>query len=67
MCCILALTSLPELQTMWHHLAQKPQVLQQMFNAPYMKPFLEGLSANPQVAQQVSEPFHVNRSLHWLI
>jgi hypothetical protein len=50
---------------MWHHLAQKPQVLQQMFNASYMKPFLEGLSANPQVAQQVCRDMPITTTLHY--
>jgi len=38
---------------MWQKLANSPQVLQQMFSLPYTKTVLEGLEANPSLAQQV--------------
>jgi len=45
--------SVPELDSMWQKLADSPQVLQQMFSLPYTKTVLEGLEANPSLAQQV--------------
>ena len=44
---------MPELDTMWHKLANNPQVLQHMFSLPYTKTVLEGLEASPTLAQQV--------------
>jgi len=51
----------PELDSMWQKLADSPQVLQQMFSLPYTKTVLEGLEANPSLAQQVC----VNRFKFW--
>lgn len=45
--------SVPELDSMWQKLADSPQVLQQMFSVPYTKTVLEGLEANPSLAQQL--------------
>jgi len=53
--------SVPELDSMWQKLADSPQVLQQMFSLPYTKTVLEGLEANPSLAQQVC----VNRFKFW--
>jgi len=43
----------PELDNMWQKIANNPEVLQQLFSLPYTKTFLEGLEANPGLAQQV--------------
>ena len=50
---VLGGASVPELDSMWHKLADSPQVLQQMFSMPYTAAVLEGLEANPSLAQQV--------------
>jgi len=50
--------SVPELDSMWHKLANNPQVLQHMFSLPYTKTVLEGLEASPTLAQQVLVASH---------
>lgn len=34
-------------------MSQNPQLVQEMFNAPYMQSMMEALAANPEVASQV--------------
>jgi len=53
-CLVLGGASVPELDSMWQKLADSPQVLQQMFSVPYTKAVLEGLEANPSLAEQVN-------------
>jgi len=50
---MLGSASVPQLDTMWQKLANNPQVLQQLFSLPYTKTVIEGLEANPGLAEQV--------------
>jgi len=50
---VLGSASVPEMDVMWQKLANNPQLLQYMFSLPYTNSVLEGLEANPGLAQQV--------------
>ena len=45
----------PDTRNIWQSMAQNPHMLQQMLQAPYMQTMLQGLAANPQLAQQVGK------------
>ncbi|KAG8197589.1 hypothetical protein JTE90_021319 [Oedothorax gibbosus] len=56
------LLSAPPLQNIMRDMMDNPELVREMFNAPYMTAMLEGLASNPQVASQimVNNPIFAN-------